>query len=188
MFNFWLKGTGVVADAAGTSELTGATHPRSQSQMKLFTKRRAIFALTTALLVVVVGGAYAYFTTTGTGTGTASVGSGSTVTLHATVTGTLYPGTSSPVSFTVDNPSSGKQRVGVITLSSITVDAGHSECSTVITGGTPDFTMPAVAVNATFASGNAQAVTPTGSLTMNDTGVSQDKCQGATLTLHLTNS
>ena len=39
--------------------------------MKLFTKRRAIFALTTALLVVVVGGAYAYFTTTGLGTGTA---------------------------------------------------------------------------------------------------------------------
>ena len=156
--------------------------------MSFITKRRAVMTLTTALLVVVVGGAYAYFTTSGTGTGTASVGTSSAVTLHATVTGTLYPGASSPVSFTVDNPSSGKQRVGTITLSSITVDAGHSECSTVITGGTPDFTMPAVAVNATFATGNAQAVTPTGTLTMNDTGVSQDKCQGATLTLHLTNN
>lgn len=57
-----------------------------------------------------------------------------------------------------------------------------------ITGGNPDFKMSAVAVNATFGSGNAQAVTPTGTLTMNDTGVSQDKCQGATLTLNLTNN
>jgi hypothetical protein len=156
--------------------------------MKLITKRRAVFALTAVLVVAAASGAYAYFTTTGTGTGTAAVGSSSAVTLHATVTGSLYPGSSSPVSFTVDNPSSGKQRVGTISLSSITVDASHSECSTVITGGNPDFTMPAVAVNATFGNGNGQAVTPTGSLTMNETGLSQDKCQGATLTLHLTNN
>src|SRR5882757_1218146 len=156
--------------------------------MKLITKRRAFFALTAALVVAVAGGAYAYFTTSGTGTGTASVGSSTAVTLHATVTGSLYPGTSSPVSFTVDNPSSGKQRVGTITLSSITVDASHSECSTVITGGNPDFAMPAVAVNATFANGNGQVVTPAGSLAMNETGVNQDKCQGATLTLHLTDN
>ena len=156
--------------------------------MSFITKRRAVMTLTTALLVVVVGGAYAYFTTSGTGTGTASVGTSSAVTLHATVTGTLYPGASSPVSFTVDNPSSGKQRVGTISLSSITVDASHSECSTVITGGNPDFTMPAVAVNAQFGSGNGQAVTPAGTLTMNDTGVNQDACQGATLTLHVANN
>lgn len=156
--------------------------------MKLITKRRAAFVFTAALVVVVASGAYAYFSTSGTGTGTASVGSSSGVTLHATVTGSLYPGTSSPVSFTVDNPSSGSQRVGTISLSSITVDAGHSECSTVITGGNPDFSMPAVVVNHTFGSGNGQAVTPTGTLTMNETGVSQDKCQGATLTLHLTDN
>jgi hypothetical protein len=48
--------------------------------------------------------------------------------------------------------------------------------------------MPAVAVNAQFGNGNGQAITPAGTLTMNDTGVSQDKCQGATLTLHLTNN
>jgi hypothetical protein len=156
--------------------------------MKSITMRRAAFVLTAALVVAVASGAYAYFSTSGTGTGTAAVGSSSAVTLHATVTGTLYPGTSSPVSFTVDNPSSGAQRVGTITLSSITVDASHSECSTVITGGNPDFAMPAVVVNHSFAGGNGQAVTPTGTLTMNDTGISQDKCQGATLTLHLTDN
>jgi hypothetical protein len=156
--------------------------------MRLITKRGAFVALTAALVVAVAGGAYAYFTTSGTGTGTAAVGSSSAVTLHATVTGSLYPGTSSPVAFTVDNPSSGKQRVGTISLSSITVDPSHSECGTVITGGNPDFTMANVAVNATFAGGNGQAIAQSGALAMNETGANQDKCQGATLTLHLTDN
>jgi hypothetical protein len=153
--------------------------------MRLITKRRAFFALTAALVVAVAGGAYAFFSTSGTGTGTASVGSSSAITLHATVTGSLYPGSSSPITFTVDNPSSGKQRVTTISLLSITPDAGHSECSTVTTGGNPDFTMAAVTANQTFGSGNAQAVTATGTLAMNETLISQDKCQGATLTLNV---
>ena len=156
--------------------------------MNLITKRRAVFALTAAIVVVVVGGAYAFFTTSGTGTGTASVGSSSALTLHATVTGSLYPGTSAPVAFTVDNPSSGKQQVNTITLSSITVDAGHSECVVTTSGEKPAFTMAAVTVNQSFGPGNGQTITPTGSLTMNETGLNQDKCQGATLTLHLTSN
>ena len=151
-------------------------------------KQRALIALSAIGVLVAAGAAIAYFTSAGSGTATATVGSSSAITLKATVTGSLYPGTSSPVTFTVDNPSAGKQKVGTITLSSITVDAPHSECSTVITGGNPDFAMPAVAVNAQFGNGNGQAITPAGTLTMNDTGVSQDKCQGATLTLHLTNN
>ena len=152
------------------------------------TKRRALIALGCTCALAVAGVALAYFTTSGSGTANATIGSSSAVTLHGTVTGSLYPGTSSPVSFTVDNPSSGSQRVGTITLSSVTVDAGHSTCSTTISGGNPDFSMPAVAVNKVFASGNGQSVTQTGTLTMNETGVSQDACQGATVTLHLTNN
>lgn len=156
--------------------------------MSRIAKRRGLVALGCVLAIAAAGAAVAYFTSSGSGTGTATVGSSSAVTLHATVSSTLYPGASSPVSFTVDNPSSGSQRVGTITLASITVDAGHSTCSTAISGGNPDFTMPAVAVNKTFAPGNGQSVTQTGTLTMNDTGISQDACQGATLTLHLTNN
>lgn len=156
--------------------------------MTWISKKRALVALGCTVALVAAGAAFAYFTTSGAGTGTATVGSSSAVTLHATVSSNLYPGVSSPVSFTVDNPSSGSQRVGTISLASISVDAGHATCSTAITGGNPDFTMAAVAVNKVFASGNGQAVTPTGTLTMNDTGVSQDACQGATLTLHLTNN
>lgn len=152
------------------------------------TKRRALLALACTCMLALAGGAYAYFTTTGSGTVTATVGSGSAVTLKGTVTGNLYPGSSSSVSLTVDNPSAGKQRVGTISLEKITADAGHSGCSVVITGGNPDFTMADVVVNKTFAPGNGQAVTPSGSLTMNDTGVSQDACQGATLTLTVKNN
>ncbi len=155
--------------------------------MGRITKKRALLALGCASLALAAG-AYAYFTSNGSGTGTASVGTASAVTLHATVSSSLYPGSSSPVSFTVDNPSQGSQRVGTITLASISVDAGHSSCSSTISGGNPDFSMAAVTVNKTFAPGNAQSVTPTGNLTMNETGTNQDACQGATLTLHLTNN
>lgn len=153
--------------------------------MHFLTSKRALIALSSLAVLAVAAVAYAYFTSTGSGTATAKVGTSSAITLKGTVTGNLYPGSSSQVSFTVDNPSSGSQRVGTITLTGITVDAGHSTCSAVITGGTPDFSMPAVPVNATFPSGNGQAVTPKGTLTMNDTGVNQNACQGAELTLAL---
>src|SRR5262245_14319407 len=124
--------------------------------MGRITKKRALLALGCTFALALAAGAYAYFTSSGSGTGTASVGTASAVTLHGTVSSSLYPGSSSPVSFTVDNPSQGSQRVGTISLSSITVDAGHSTCSSAISGGNPDFSMPAVTVNKTFAPGNGQ--------------------------------
>jgi hypothetical protein len=153
--------------------------------MHRLTSKRALVAISCLSALAVAAVAYAYFTSTGSGTATAKVGTSSAVTLKGTVTGNLYPGSSSQVSFTVDNPSGGAQRVGTISLTGITVDAGHSTCSVVITGGNPDFTMPAVAVNATFPAGAGQAVTPKGTLTMNDTGLNQNACQGAELTLAL---
>jgi hypothetical protein len=138
--------------------------------------------------LAVTGVAVAYFTSEGSGTGTATIGSSSNVTLHGTVTGSLYPGGSSTVSFTVDNPSPASELVNKIHLASITPDAGHGGCSTVITGGSPDFTMPDVTANQNVPSGNGQALTATGTLSMNETGVNQDACQGATLTLNLTSN
>jgi hypothetical protein len=156
--------------------------------MSFLDKRRMLVALASIGALAIAAAAYAYFTTTGSGTATATVGTASAVTLKGTVTGNLYPGSSSPVSLTVDNPSSGKQRVGTISLEKIAPDAGHSSCSVVITGGNPDFTMADVVVNKVFSTGNGQAVGVGGTLTMNDTGVNQDACQGATLTLTLKNN
>jgi hypothetical protein len=153
--------------------------------MLRLTKKRAVVVGVAACCLALAAGAFAYFSTTGSGTATATVGSSSAVTLHGTVSGSLYPGATSTVTFTVDNPSSGTQRVGTITLTKVQPDASHSTCSTTITGENPDFTMAAVAVNKNYGPGNAQAVTPTGTLKMNETGVNQDACQGATLTLTL---
>lgn len=144
--------------------------------------RKRVLVLSTVSLLVLAGVAIAYFTTTGSGTATATVGTSSAVTLHGAAATTVYPGTSSSVSFTVDNPSSGTQRVGTIHLASVTTDAGHSAC--VVT----DFTMPDVVANQSFPAGNGQAVTAAGTLTMANTGVSQDACQGAPLTLNLTSN
>lgn len=156
--------------------------------MGWITRQQALVALGCVGVLAIGGAAFAYFTSSGSGTGAAEVGSASAVTLHATVTSDLYPGSSSPVSLTVDNPSSGVQRVGTVTLASISVDPGHASCSTVIAGGNPDFTMAPVHVNEVISPGNGQSVAANGTLTMNETGVNQDACQGAALTLHLTNN
>lgn len=145
-------------------------------------RKRVLVPLSVVLVLIVAGAAIAYFTSSGSGTGTATVGSSSAVTLHGTTASTLYPGTSSTVSFTVDNPSSGTERVGTIHLASVTTDAGHSGC--VMT----DFSMPDVVANQSFPNGNGQSVTATGTLSMANTALNQDACQGAPLTLNLTSN
>src|SRR5579875_2924658 len=81
--------------------------------------KKHIAVLTTAAVIGVAGAAFAYFTSTGTGSGTATVGSASNLTVTGTAASTLYPGTSSTVNFTVNNPSTGHERLGSITLSAV---------------------------------------------------------------------
>src|SRR3954469_24716723 len=96
--------------------------------MKLFPKKGEVAAK--AALAGAGGSmaAYAYFTTTGSGTGSGTTGTNSALTLHATSTPSLYPGSSATVTFTADNPSSGHQYVTTVHLGSVTTDAGHSGC------------------------------------------------------------
>lgn len=145
---------------------------------QFLTTKKIVLLATFGVTIAIATGAYAYFTTTGSGTGTASVGTSSALTIHGTTASTLYPGTSSTVSFTIDNPSPGHQYVATIKLDSVTTDVSHSSCVM------SDFTMPDVTVSQNFANGNGQAVTATGTLSMADNG-NQDACKGAPLTLHL---
>jgi hypothetical protein len=159
------------------------------------------------LALILVGGAYAYFTTTGTGSAPATVGTSTALTVTGTAASTLYPGTSSTVNFTVNNPSSGHQRLGTISLSGIHACTGTgsswngSACSN---GGaeqttcesfdgsasstTDDFSMQNVVANQDVAPGNNQTVTATGTLTMNDLNSNQNSCQSANVTLSFTAS
>jgi hypothetical protein len=150
--------------------------------MKFMNKKRAIVALAAIAVVAFAGVAYAYFTTTGAGSGSATVGTSSAVVLHGTAPATLYPGTSSVVNFTVDNPSSGHQLVNTIHLDSVSTDVAHSACVTT------DFTMPDVVATQDVPAGNGTAITATGTLTLNNTSVSQDDCKNAPLTLHLSSN
>ena len=173
--------------------------------MSRFTKKRTLM-LVSATVLLTAGIAVAYFTTTGSGTGTGSVGTSSAMTLHGTVASTLYPGVSSTVNLTVDNPSSGHQLLGTVHLASVKACVGASSswngsacsnsgseattCESVETGASDtnssNFWMADVVSNQDFGNGNGQTVTATGTLKMNDLNSSQDACKNANLTLNLT--
>jgi hypothetical protein len=145
---------------------------------KVFSTKRGLVAvgLTAALAVGLAGTAFAYFTANGSGSGSASVGSSTAVTLDGTITGDLYPGGApAAVSVKVTNPGSGSQHVGSVHLVSVAADADHSDCDT------SAFSMSDITVDQLLASGANTTVN--GSLSMSDTGVSQNACQGAALTL-----
>lgn len=164
--------------------------------------KRMSTALGAVLALAIAGAAVAYFTSSGSGTGTASVGSSQALTIHGTSGSTLYPGTTSTVSFTVDNPSPGAEKLGTVHLSSVvacntaltgsTCPSGHevTTCESVETGGsdtnTANFYMADVVSGQEISSGNGQTVTATGTLKMNDLSTSQDTCQGVNLVLNFT--
>jgi predicted ribosomally synthesized peptide with SipW-like signal peptide len=169
-------------------------------------KKKAILSIA-AVAVLIGGGAYAYFTATGSGSGTATVGANSALTVTGTVSGTLYPGTSNTINFTANNPSSGHQRLGTISLTGVHACTGASSswngtsCSnsgteqttcesfdTSASSTVDNFSMANVAANQDLASGNNITVTQTGTMTMNDLNSSQNACQSANLTLTFTAS
>ena len=173
--------------------------------MRILHSKRGRVAVGVVASLALAGGAYAYFTASGSGTGSATVGAASALAIHGTSASALYPGTSSTVSFTVDNTSPGHEQVGTIRLASVkacpagdTWSAGAcsnggteiASCESVETGptdgNTANFWMPDVVADQQVASGNGQAVTATGTLTMNNLSSSQDSCQSANLTLNFT--
>jgi hypothetical protein len=177
------------------------------ARMRSFLKRKKLVAgISGAGVLVLAGAAIAYFTASGSGTGSATVGTSTAMTVHGTSGSTLYPGSTSTVSFTVDNPSSGNQQLGTVHLASVKACTGSgsswngSACSNSGTeqttcesvengatdGNTANFWMADVAANQDISSGNGQSVNATGTLKMNDLNSSQDACKNANLTLNFT--
>jgi hypothetical protein len=171
--------------------------------MKLMTKKG--YALIAAVVIVVLAavGAYAYFTTTGSGNGQGTVSAGPTaLVLHGTAAGTAYPGQSQTVTFTVDNNGTGNAYMTSIHLVSVeacatawTYPGGTPTCSGGAIGGcggtnsaTNDFQMADVTVNHDFAVGTGLAVSPSGTLQMNNLTHSQNACESAYLNLDLTSA
>jgi hypothetical protein len=173
---------------------------------RLVTHAGATLIVLASVIVGVVGcavAAYAAFAAGGSGTGIASVGTSTGRAIHATTGGALYPGTSTTVSFMVDNGSGGRQLVGTIHLASIVAcdrafvsgacPGGHelTSCESINNGsssnaGTNNFYMADVVANQEVAAGNGQSITATGTLTMNNLASSQDSCKNGNLLLNLT--
>ena len=153
--------------------------------MKKFTLKKKMIAgaAVAALTLGVAGGAFAYWTASGSGSGTGTVASSNgSLTLHASFPlATLYPGDSQTVSFTADN--GGAQAVAVGTVHTVvTVDSVH------VTAGclAADFSVADVVENQSIPAGSTgAALAHDGSISMSNTGVNQDACKGATLSLAL---
>ena len=160
-------------------------------EMKIFSSKKRIGAIGAVAALTLVGGgvAYGYWTTTGSGTGTATAGTTQAITVSGATTGTVAPGGPAvTVTFKASNPATFNQKLTTIHLDSVTTDTAHSTCALVL--GT-DFSMADVTVGAEgnlAASASDVDLTATGSFRMLDSGVSQDGCKGAPLTLHFTTS
>jgi hypothetical protein len=149
--------------------------------MKRISKKGLVLGAIAASLVAYA--AFAYWTGSGSGSGEGDVGSGSGVTLAGTVTDGIGPGTNVPVSFTAANTSDSAVRVTTVHLESVAADGAHASCNTA------DFSMANVTENHQVPAGaTADALPTNGSLVYAETGVSQDACKGATLTVTLSST
>jgi hypothetical protein len=151
--------------------------------MRKLMRKRILVPVVAIAAIAVAGIAVAYFTASGTGSGTASVSTDSGVTITGVAfDNALYPGGSTAVRFTIDNPSS---------TTSVNVDKVVADTRYGTTGvdGLPtrcaaaDFTFGDVTVNASIAAG--RSVSAAGTLSMANSASNQDACQGASPVLHL---
>jgi hypothetical protein len=139
--------------------------------------------LTVIALAVAAVGAYAYWTGSGTGEGSGTAGTAGSVVLTGTIADGAAPGTAVAVGFTAANDSDSPIQVTTVHMVSVAPDAGHAACDT------DDFSMADITENhAVPAGATVEALPVDGSLVYANTGVSQDACKGATLTVTLTSS
>jgi hypothetical protein len=152
--------------------------------MRSALKRKTVIVVLGAIgAVAITAFAVAYWTGGGSGAGTADVGTSGTVVLTGTVAPGISPGTAAAVSFTAANGGVSAVRVTNIHLVGITADGTHGTCETA------DFSMADVVEGHQVPPGaTAEALPVEGSLVYANTGISQNACQGATLTLTLTSS
>jgi hypothetical protein len=148
---------------------------------KLLTKKRALVLGAVAVLAV-AGAAFAYWTTTGSGTGTGkAAASNGTLVLHGTITEELTPGKTSPVTFTADNAGSSSLRVEAV--KAVVTNSKEPGCKSA------DFTIADTTENQTIAAKSSEVpLGKDGSITMADTGVNQDECKSAVVTLTLSSN
>jgi hypothetical protein len=147
-------------------------------------KRKFIpVAIALVAVIAVSGVAYAFWTAGGSGSGTATAGDVSTLTVNQTNTITgLYPGgPAQTLTGNFNNPNAYSVMVGHVTatVGSVTGNPGTCPLTDFVVGGT-------ATVNALIPAGNNQGAWTGLTIRLDETGVNQDGCKGATV--HLTYS
>lgn len=146
---------------------------------RITTKKFGLVAAATAILLLVGGIAFAYWTSSGTGTGSATTGTDTAwdVQVDDTTQGILTPdGPKETIAFSVTNDSTGTQAF-TSAVPSVT-GTSSSGCTAA------DFNVDNVQIVAgSVAAGGV--VNGTFDLQMVDTGVNQDACRGVTVDLQV---
>lgn len=146
-------------------------------------KRSAIGVV--AVILLLVGGAYAYWTITGSGTGSATTGDVAAITVNQnTVLEAMYPGDSpQTISGDFTNGNDGPVYVGTVTasISSVTKAVGAPAGTCDATDYT--LTNAAMTVNAEVPSGTDVGAWTGATLQFNNKATNQDACKGATVNL-----
>jgi hypothetical protein len=146
---------------------------------KLTKNKRALTVLGVIAVLAVAGVAVAFFTSSGSGTGSASVGKSTafTVTPGTATGGPLYPGSGvETLPYTVTNPSAGNQNLAS-TSATVASSGGNITQGGVAVPGclAADFTANNTSVSKNLAGG--ESTSSSVEVTMQDSGVNQDKCQ-----------
>lgn len=152
----------------------------------MLTKKKIL--LVTAVLMLVAGGAFAYWTNTGSGTGSAATGSNSPITIVQTgSTTTLVPGgPASTLSGTFNNPNTSPVFVNQVTATLASV-SGAGTGALGCTVADYALTTPTITIGA--------EVSPDDSTTWSgiqvrllNSGTNQDDCKNATINLAYTSN
>ena len=143
---------------------------------------KPVVIVTLLVTSLAIGGiAFAYWTTTGSGTGSATTGTAASVVVKQTGTPSgLYPGGSSALSGTFDNPNSGQVFITAVTASvtpfSVQADTGKPACTQAdfsITGTAP--------VGANVPAGTTVGAWTGLTLNMTNSATNQDNCKSITV-------
>jgi hypothetical protein len=142
------------------------------------TRRWLVSASVGTGALAVAGIGFAYWSLTGSGQGSATVADGAgQFEITAEVTGELHPGSTNPVTYTVNNPSDFDAHIGTISLAPDGFDTGDEACLAEWFELDPVLVYDEVAAS--------DDLTFDGALQFLESGVNQDACKGATITFDL---
>jgi hypothetical protein len=142
--------------------------------------------------IIAVGGAtaLAYWTNSGSGSGTATTGTNASITVNQNgfaAADALYPGGPAvPLSGTFNNTNAGAVHVTSVSATSpVTVDAAHAGAGCLAADYVLGGTAP---VNADVAPGSPSGAWSGLTVRLNESGINQDACKGATITIAYTSN